>query len=35
MPPEPPRPPRQPRNQPRKTTTAPKTEHKPRRRSSV
>jgi len=35
MPPEPPRPPRQPRNQPRKTAAAPKTEHKPRRRSSV
>jgi ATP-dependent RNA helicase RhlE len=35
MPPEPPRGPRPVRNQPRKTTTAPKTEHKPRRRSSV
>jgi ATP-dependent RNA helicase RhlE len=36
MPPEPPRGPRPVRNQPRKTTApAPKTEHKPQRRSSV
>ena len=35
MPPEPPRGPRPVRNQLRKATTAPKTEHKPRRRSSV
>jgi ATP-dependent RNA helicase RhlE len=36
MPPEPPRGPRPVRNQPRKATVpAPKTEHKPRRRSSV
>ncbi|MDO9213100.1 MAG: DEAD/DEAH box helicase [Methylococcales bacterium] len=35
MPPEPPRGPRPVRNQPRKTAAAPKTEHKPRRRSSV